>query len=128
MPNELDYVDEWMRKNLEPAMVDFITRRCTSFVRWDLMRHLAVNRTDGTAESFASALGVGAETARSELDCLTSLGLVVQRRRTCQTTYRLKRSSPLSRVLHSAVRSFENSDEFRFALVYTIVRRSCTES
>ncbi len=119
-----DYVDDWMRENLAPSIVEFVRCCCTSFVRWDLLRQLHADRTAMTAEELARAVGANHVTAASELESLASAGLVVRRRRGARTTYQLEDGSTMGQTLDAVVRAYDQSREFRFALVYSIVRAS----
>ncbi len=119
-----DYVDDWMEENLEPNLVDFTRRCCTSFVRWDLLRRLRGTRTDTTVEDLARDVGASSGTVLQELEALASLGLVSRRQRHGRATYRLDPTSDLGQVLDLALRTYDDNREFRFALVYSIVKAS----
>lgn len=116
-----DYVDNWMSRNLEAVLVDFIRRCCTSFVRWNLLRQLHADRRWTTPETAARAIGANHVTISRELESLASLGVVYRRRRG-RPAYRLAQGSALADALEVAVRAYDSSREFRFTLVYSIVR------
>ncbi len=119
-----DYVDDWMEKNLAPDLVDFVRNHCTSFARWDLLRRLHGDRLGASLESLASAIGATPATTAEELKPLLSARVVTQRRRQGNPIYRIAPQSPIGEALRSAVRAYDTDREFRFALVYSIVRAS----
>lgn len=119
-----DYVDDWMQKNLAPNVIRFVRSCCTSFTRWDLLRRLKGAPHGTTSESLARAIGASSIAASDELESLARLGLVSRRSLGGQTTYRLDLSTDMGRALDLALRAYDDSQEFRFALVYAIARAS----
>ncbi len=117
-----DYVDAWMEKNLAPGVVALVQNCCTSFLRWELLRQLHAARTELTPEYLARTVGASLVTASNELQSLTSLGLVSRCQNGKRTTYRLEYGSPLARALDIAIRAYAGNRDFRFAVVYSIVR------
>lgn len=121
-----DYVDDWMEKNLPPSLVEFVRTHCTSFARWDLLRRLLADPLGGTLESLSANTGGSQAAIAAELQSLEMAGLVARRRGHGTTTYYLRQASTLARTLEAAVTAYDQDREFRFALVYSIVRASCT--
>lgn len=119
-----DYVDEWMKRNVAPSVVNFVQQCCTSFLRWDLLRQLHADPADMTPESLARAVAADDARVSRELENLASKGVVSRRRRAGRTTYLLEKQSPHSQALEQAIIAYQGSQEFRFALVYCIVRAS----
>ncbi|MGE5619253.1 MAG: hypothetical protein ACM3US_08345 [Sphingomonadaceae bacterium] len=119
-----DYVDDWMERNLDPGVMEFVRIHCTSFARWDLLRKLQSERFGSTVEALANATGTSPAVASRELQYLTGAGLVSQHRQQGRTVYRLRSDTPQRHALDAAIRSFDDNREFRFALVYAIVRAS----
>ena len=117
-----DYVDAWMEKNLAPGVVALVQSCCTSFLRWELLRQLHAARTELTTEHLARTVGANLATASAELQSLATLGLVSRSQSGERTTYRLEYSSPLARALDVAIRAYAGNRDFRFAVVYSIVR------
>ncbi len=119
-----DYVDDWMEKNLPPDLMAFVRDYCTSFVRWDLLRRLYAEPLGASPEGLADAVGASLPSTLSELESLAAAGLVTRRRRKGQVTYHVERGSDRSDTLAKAIRAYDDNREFRFALVYSIVRSS----
>lgn len=113
-----------MKKNVRPSVVDFVRKCCTSFVRWDLLRGLHSHRAEAAAESLARAVGTSSEVASSELDSLDPRGACeASSGRLCNLRIEAH-LSPLARALDAAVPGYGSSRQFRFALVYVLVRAS----
>ncbi len=119
-----DYVDEWMEQNLAPEVIDFVRNCCTSFLRWDLLRQLQGSRDGTTAEFLARTAGVSSSTVSAELDSLATLGVISRFSRGNRSVYRLRHDTGRGQALQTALRAYDDDREFRFALVYAIVRAS----
>lgn len=113
-----------MQKNLAPNVIRFVHSCCTSFTRWDLLRCLKGTPGGTTSESLARAIGASSLAASDELESLARLGLVSRRSLGGKITYRLDLSTDMGRALDLALRAYDDSQEFRFALVYAIARAS----
>ncbi|MHB0868014.1 MAG: hypothetical protein ACYC66_01275 [Chloroflexota bacterium] len=123
-PDGPDYVDDWMEKNLDQSLMEFVRTHCTSFARWDLLRRLHADRLGSIPETLAAAIGSSQAVVLGELQQLIAAGLVSQHRRQGRVTYRVRADTPAGRSLEAAVRAYDDNREFRFALVYSIVRAS----
>ncbi len=123
-PDGPDYVDDWMEKNLDQSLMEFVRTHCTSFARWDLLRRLHADRLGSVPEALAAAIGSSQAVVLRELQQLTAAGLVSQHRRHGRASYRVRADTPAGRSLEAAVRAYDDNREFRFALVYSIVRAS----
>lgn len=121
-----DFVDDWMEKNLTPDLIDFVRNHCTSFARWDVLRYLQTAPPGLTLEALSRVSGLPEATAASELKNLTAAGLVAQRNGRGVPTYYLGSGSGWDEAIEAAVEAYEKDREFRFALVYTIVRATST--
>lgn len=121
-----DFVDDWMEKNLTPNLIDFVRNHCTTFARWDLLRHLHTSPSGLTLDILSELSGVPEGAAASELKSLEAAGLVEKRDGQGRTAYYLGSASGLDQAVEAAVRAYEQDREFRFALVYSIVRAGCT--
>lgn len=119
-----DFVDDWMEKNLTPSLIDFVRNHCTSFAKWDLMRHLHSDPLGVTLESLARITGAAEASIAAELKHLEAAGIVARQDGRGSATYHLQPSSVLVQALEAAVRTYEQDREFRFAMVYSIVRAS----
>jgi len=117
-----DYVDDWMEKNLSPGLVDFIRTHCTSFVRWDLLRRLLDHPQGIDLETLRIATGSPVSVLDAELGSLERAGLVARRDDNGETTFALRPGKGLLPLLEQAARAYDEDREFRFALVYSIVR------
>lgn len=119
-----DYVDEWMEQNLSPSLVEFVRSCCTSFLRWDLLRQLQLSGEGAAAVKLATAIGTSPAAAATELENLASLGMVIRRSRGSHCVYQLRRDTERGQALQAALDTFAENREFRFAVVYSIVRAS----
>jgi hypothetical protein len=119
-----DYVDEWMEQNLPPDVIDIVRSCCTSFLRWDLLRQLRLTRYGTTAEFLARTTGASPTAVSIELDSLAALGVVSRFARGNRSISRLRQDTERGQALLTALRAYEDDREFRFALVYSIVRES----
>ena len=112
-----------MEKNVSLSLREFVRSHCTSFARWDLLRQLHFCR-GVTLESLATSIGVGEATILPELKILEAAGLVIRQNGHGSASYGLAAGSSLAENLQAAVEAYEEDLEFRFALVYIIVRAS----
>jgi hypothetical protein len=66
--------------DMDPALLQFIKTRVTSFMRWELLRFLHENPgTADSAENIAQYTGRSVETVRPELDRLVQAGVLSKR-------------------------------------------------
>jgi hypothetical protein len=66
--------------DMDPALLDFVKTRVTSFVRWELLRFLHENPgTADSAENIAQYTGGSVDTVRPELDELVKSGVMAKR-------------------------------------------------
>jgi hypothetical protein len=66
--------------DMDPALLDFVKTRVTSFIRWELLRFLYENPgTADSAENIARYTGRSVNTVRPELDELVKTGVVTRR-------------------------------------------------
>ncbi len=119
-----DYVDDWMERNLSPSLVEFVRNHCTSFARWDLLRQLHADPSGSSLDLLSSTTGATEAVLSVELRKLEMAGVIGRSNQRGAVTYQLQAGSGLARTLESAVRAYELDREFRFALVYSIVRAS----
>jgi hypothetical protein len=69
-----------LMEDMDPALLDFVKTRVTSFLRWELLRFLHEN--PGTADSAANIArytGRSLEAVRPELDKLVESGIMTKR-------------------------------------------------
>jgi hypothetical protein len=66
--------------DMDPALLNFVKTRVTSFIRWELLRFLYENPgTADSAENIARYTGRSVDTVRPELDDLVKTGVVTRR-------------------------------------------------
>lgn len=66
--------------DMDPALLDFVKTRVTSFIRWELLRFLHENPgMADSAENIAQYTGRSVDTVRPELDRLVESGVMVKR-------------------------------------------------
>ena len=66
--------------DMDPALLDFVKTRVTSFIRWELLRFLHENPgTADSAENIAQYTGRSVDAVRPELDNLVESGVMAKR-------------------------------------------------
>ena len=69
-----------LMNDMDPALLDFVKTRVTSFIRWELLRFLHQNPgTTDSAANIARYTGRNVEAIRPELDKLVESGILAKR-------------------------------------------------
>ena len=123
--------------DMDPALLDFVKTRVTSFIRWELLRFLYENPgTADSAENIARYTGRSVDTVRPELDELVETGVVTRRVPGCAgaSPADIASADPMSAAIysfdpdqetHHLIETFVNAcqdRQFRIKAVYHVIK------
>lgn len=108
--------------DMDPDLLEFLTTKVNSFVKWDLIRFFHENpHTTDTAENIARYTGRNVEATRTELAELTAQGVLTESRLGKLTVYALT-SDPRVRELIQRFVEASDDRQFRVKAIYHIIR------
>ena len=108
--------------DMDPALLDFLQTKVTSFVKWDLVRFFHDNpHTTDTAENIARYAGREVEQIRTELAELAVSGILEESRLGDMVVYSLV-LDPEIRTLLDLFAQASDDRQFRIKAIYYIIR------
>ncbi len=122
-----------LMNDMDPALLDFVRTKVTSFIKWDLLRFLYDNpNTMDSAESIARSTGRNVDAVRPELDELVESGVIEKRvldqrmpapRADTEhpTAYSLTRDEAVRQLVKQFVEACQDR-HFRVKAVYHIIK------
>lgn len=123
MQSDLDLTGQLMA-DIDPQLLQFLTEKVNSFVKWDLARFFYENpHTTDTAQNIARYTGRNAEEVRHELAVLAEDGLLEEHQLGNLTVYSLTSDRATRQKLRQLVVSADDR-QFRLKILYHIVRAS----
>ena len=111
-----------MMNDMDPALLDFVKTRLTSFIKWDLLRFLHENPyTTDSAENIAHYTGRNVDNVRPELDDLVDGGVLERRMLDETAVYSLAQNEDTRRLIEAFITSCQDR-RFRVKAVYHIIK------
>ncbi|MCJ7739419.1 MAG: hypothetical protein MUQ10_19250 [Anaerolineae bacterium] len=108
--------------DMDPALLDFLRTKVTSFVKWDLARFFHDNpHTTDTAENIARYAGRDAAQIRTGLAELAASGVLEENRLGDMLVYSLA-MDPVIRALLDRFAEASDDRQFRIKTIYYIIR------
>ena len=108
--------------DMDPALLDFLRTKVTSFVKWDLVRFFHDNpHTTDTAENIARYAGRDAAQIRTGLAELAASGVLEENRLGDMLVYSLA-LDPVIRALLDRFAEASDDRQFRIKAIYYIIR------
>ena len=108
--------------DMDPALLDFLRTKVTSFVKWDLVRFFHDNpHTTDTAENIARYAGRDAAQIRTGLAELAASGVLEENRLGDMLVYSLA-LDPVIRALLDRFAEASDDRQFRIKTIYYIIR------
>ena len=111
-----------LMNDMDPALLDFVKNKVSSFIKWDLVRffHENPNTTD-TAENIARYAGRHVDAVQPELEDLVE-GSVMEKRQLDQVTvYSLAQDDLTRSLVEQFIQACEDR-HFRVKAVYHIIK------
>ena len=111
-----------LMNDMDPALLDFLKSKVTSFIKWDLVRLFHDNpHTVDTAENIAHYAGRHVDTVQPELEELVAGG-IMQRRMLDQTVvYSLTSDEEMHQLIARFIQACDDR-HFRVKAVYHIIK------
>lgn len=108
--------------DMDPALLDFLRAKVTSFVKWDLVRFFHDNpHTTDTAENIARYAGRDAAQIRTGLAELAASGVLEENQLGDMLVYSLA-MDPVIRDLLDRFAEASDDRQFRIKAIYYIIR------
>jgi len=108
--------------DMDPALLDFVKNKVSSFIKWDLVRFFYENpNTADTAENIARYAGRHVDAVRPELEDLVQNGVMERRALERATIYTLASDERMRQLVAQFIRACEDR-HFRVKAVYHIIK------
>lgn len=111
-----------LMNDMDPALLDFVKSKITSFIKWDLVRFFHENpNTADTAENIARYAGRHVDAVQPELDDLVESGVMERRMLNEMAVYTLVNNEEMRRLIEQFILACEDR-HFRVKAVYHIIK------
>jgi hypothetical protein len=108
--------------DMDPQLLQFLTEKVDSFVKWDLLRFFHENpHTTDTAQNIARYAGRNPELVRADLAALARAGILEESQLGDMTVYSLGSDPAMREMVRQLVESARER-QFRLKVLYHIVR------
>jgi hypothetical protein len=111
-----------LMNDMDPALLEFLKTKVTSFIKWDLVRFFYENpNTTDTADNIARYAGRNVDAVRPELEDLAAGGVMQKRMLDQAAVYSLTEDQEMRQTVEQFVRACEDR-HFRVKAVYHIIK------
>jgi hypothetical protein len=108
--------------DMDPALLDFVKTKVTSFIKWDLLRFLHENPyTTDSAENIAQYTGRNVDAVRPELDELAESNVLERRAIDEMAVYTLAQDEDTRQMIEEFITACQDR-RFRVKAVYHIIK------
>ena len=111
-----------LMNDMDPALLDFVKSKVSSFIKWDLVRFFYENpNTTDTAENIARYAGRHVDAVQPELEELVDQGVMEKRQLDQATVYSLAQDDKTRSLVGQFIQACEDR-HFRVKAVYHIIK------
>jgi hypothetical protein len=111
-----------LMNDMDPALLDFVKSKVTSFIKWDLVRFFYENpNTADSADNIARYAGRHVDAVQPELEELVASGVMEKRMLDQTAVYSLARDEDMRRRVEQFILACEDR-HFRVKAVYHIIK------
>ena len=111
-----------LMNDMDPALLDFVKTKVTSFIKWDLLRFLHENPyTTDSAENIAQYTGRNVDAVRPELDELAESSVLERRTIDEMAIYTLAQDKDTRHMVEEFITACQDR-RFRVKAVYHIIK------
>jgi hypothetical protein len=111
-----------LMNDMDPALLDFVKTKVSSFIKWDLIRFFYENPgTADTAENIARYAGRHIDAVRPELEELVESGVMDERKLEQISIYCLTQKKEVRQLVDQFINACQDR-HFRVKAVYHIIK------
>ena len=111
-----------LMNDMDPALLDFVRSKVTSFIKWDLVRFFYENpNTVDSVENIARYAGRHVDAVQPELEELVESGVMTVRMLDQMAVYSLAQNEEMRRLIERFILACEDR-HFRVKAVYHIIK------
>jgi hypothetical protein len=111
-----------LMNDMDPALLEFVTSKVTSFIKWDLVKFFHENpNTADTAHNIARYAGRHEDAVQPELDDLVASGVMEKRMFGDTAVYSMAQDSNIQQLVEQFIEACDDR-HFRVKAVYHIIK------